>query len=106
MFRLLSVLLIVSLACVTAQASDDDSLSTVQSRHVIETPLPQLVDELSLKLPLQKPPSEIDQFGGLRSYKQSTNQFNRIPDQNPWVVVGVLAAVVVFLLVLNGVIDL
>ena len=92
MFRGIAFLLILWFAC-TSGASNLESPSSVRREYTLKTKLPQLSEELSYRVPIQNTSGE-KEFVKLRQSLQTKSSFSRTPDQNTWIVLGVIAVVV------------
>jgi hypothetical protein len=74
----------------------------IQYRYEIRTPLPQLAEEISMKYPFQPRDTLVNMASDeARQPLQSRSQFEPWPQQNTWIVLGVIAAFVITIIVLR-----
>jgi len=68
----------------------------------IHTPLPQLSEQISMKFPLEIADS-VESAGVLKLQRslQTRSEFAKVPEQNTWVVLAVIAAVVTTIVVIR-----
>jgi hypothetical protein len=73
-----------------------------QSRYEIRSRLPELTDEIAMNYPVEVKDSIANQeLQKLQRSLQTRSQFGRMPEQNTWAVIGVLAAIVITIIVIR-----
>ena len=96
------LVLVVSVSSVHSHDLRPDVEMDFPDGYTIKTPLPQLAEEIAMTYALQSKDILVHIEGQqlVRSI-ESNSQFRPLPQQNTWVVLGVLVAFVVVILLAN-----